>query len=330
VVAAGAALRFLAGFLGEAPPPLVAREPLPMPPPLAADLWRPPGGRPGAPLVLVHGLAPEGKDDPRLGRAAALLARGGFAVAVPDLPAMRAERLRPGDARAVTAALEVLARHPAARPEPATLVAVSVGLAPAMLAARAPAPPVRLLLALGGHAEGRELVRYFTTGVTGFGPVAVRAPVRPELGPAFLARNLDLVEDPADRAAVEAALAGRPLAADPRPAARAVVAVLENRDPARVDALLARLPPATQELLDAVSPVRYLPRLRARLLLVHGRQDPAVPYTESLRLHAGSRPGGSRLVLVDVIGHVEGQPLTPGAARDLLGLWSVAYELFRG
>src|SRR4030095_12875228 len=49
------------------------------------------------PLVLVHGYSPEGKDDPRVRHAAALLARAGFDVAVPTIPGLTRRRLRPHD-----------------------------------------------------------------------------------------------------------------------------------------------------------------------------------------------------------------------------------------
>ncbi|MFQ5946271.1 MAG: hypothetical protein ACE5NC_08485, partial [Anaerolineae bacterium] len=62
-----------------------------------ADLYRPVRSLAPTPLVLVHGLTPYGKDDPELRRAARLLARAGFAVAVPTLPELTRLRLRPGD-----------------------------------------------------------------------------------------------------------------------------------------------------------------------------------------------------------------------------------------
>src|SRR5262245_17797340 len=110
-------LRFLVEFLtaGEhpwwsrvTPPPVVARLGEPSTPDAAAaDLWHPGGpsqGRwPG--LVLIHGLTPEGKRDARLTWTADRLARAGFAVAVPDLTALRTERLRPDDARIVRDAI---------------------------------------------------------------------------------------------------------------------------------------------------------------------------------------------------------------------------------
>jgi fermentation-respiration switch protein FrsA (DUF1100 family) len=89
------------------------------------------------------------------------------------------------------------------------------------------------------------------------------------------------------------------------------------------------LPLETRQLLDLLSPVRHLGQGSARLLLVHGRDDPAIPFSESLRL-AAAAPGRARLVLVGLIGHVEGQAPAWHRLTDLLRLWSVSYELLAG
>lgn len=336
--AAVTAARFLAEFLTEGRRPWLSsvtpapsRETLTLAPAGRADLWRPGAPPPHRGLVLVHGLTPEGKDDPRLAWAARLLARAGLAVLVPDLPAMRSQRLRPDDAAVVAAAIARLAADPRIHPGGLAVVAVSVGTAPALAAAgeAAAARHVRLVVALGGYADARELVRYFTTGHYAFGGVSGRVRHDPALAKAFVAANLDLVRDPADRAAVAAALAGRPLPPSAGREVRAVLAVLGNRDPARVDALLAELPPETRVLLDALSPARHVRRVPGRLLLVHGRGDPAIPHTESLRLAAAADPARTRLVLVDLLAHVEGRTPAWRQAWELLRLTGVAYELFR-
>ena len=83
------------------------------------------------------------------------------------------------------------------------------------------------------------------------------------------------------------------------------------------------------ELLETLSPARHLERGRARLLLVHGRDDPAIPFSESVRL-AAAAPDRSRLVLVGLISHVEGQAPAWHRLADLMRLWSVCYELLAG
>jgi fermentation-respiration switch protein FrsA (DUF1100 family) len=140
---------------------------------------------------------------------------------------------------------------------------------------------------------------------------------------------VDLLPDPRDRAALAEALRGREPAAEAGPGVAAVLALLRNRDPARVDTLLQALPDGTQALLDLLSPARHLGRSEARLLLVHGRHDPAIPFTETLRL-AAATPERARPVLVDLIGHVEGQAPVGRRLAELLGLWSVCYELLAG
>ena len=72
------------------------REPLSVPG-AAVDRWVGPAFA-HTPLILVHGYSPEGKDDPRVQQAAALLARAGFDVAVPTIPGLTRGRLRPEDA----------------------------------------------------------------------------------------------------------------------------------------------------------------------------------------------------------------------------------------
>ncbi|HEV8311060.1 MAG TPA: hypothetical protein VGW35_25640 [Methylomirabilota bacterium] len=338
VGAAGTAVRFLAEFLTDGARPWLSdtteaprREPLVLAPGVVGDLWRPARRPPHHGLVLVHGLTPEGKDDRRLGQAAGLLARAGLAVLVPDLPAMRRQRLHPGDTPVVAAAIARLAAEPGLRGDRLAVVGISVGIQPALAAAAEPAaaPRVRLVVSLGGYADARELVRYFTTGVYAYQGRSGRAGFDPTLARAFIALNLDLVRDPTDRALVEAALAGQPLPPSAGPEARAVVALLDNRDPARVDGLLAALPAETQALLDALSPARYVRRVAARLVLVHGRDDPAIPYTESLRLMAAADPARTRLILVDLVAHVEGRPPAWRQAWELAKLWTVVYELLR-
>src|SRR5215470_17748682 len=79
-------------------------------------------------LVLVHGLSPQGKDEPRLREAAALLARAGWAVAVPTVEGLTVLRLRPEDAGAVSATICALRRAGYQR---VAVLGISLGAGPA-------------------------------------------------------------------------------------------------------------------------------------------------------------------------------------------------------
>jgi len=142
------------------------RRPLPLPG-VAADRYVGVGLRGPRPLVLAHGLAPEGKDDPRVREAAGLLARAGFDVAVPTIPGLTRGRLRPEDVEPVVAAL-------AARAGPAVVLGVSVGAGPALLAAADSRvrDRVGVAVSLGGYASALEVLRFWLTGAYAYGDVA--------------------------------------------------------------------------------------------------------------------------------------------------------------
>jgi pimeloyl-ACP methyl ester carboxylesterase len=299
VRALGIATLFLLEFLSNgALTPLTALTPAPLEGSLAPtiDRYRPSGFIAGPPLVLVHGLAPAGKDEPRLREAARLLARAGFDVAVPTIPGLTRGRLRPDDAAPVVAAI-------AARPGRARVLGVSVGAGPAFLAAAEPSvrDRVGLVLALGGYASARELVRFHLTGEYGWEGTQGRVAPDPSLTRAFIDANAELA-DPALRDA------------------------LATGDAAPVNAAMAALPAATHELMARLSPERVASHVRAPIVLVHGRADPAVPYTESLRLRA-ARPEQTRVVLIGAIGHVEGAPAGWAEIADGLRLLGVVYAL---
>ncbi len=269
----------------------------------AVDRWAPRTPLPATPLVLVHGLAPAGKDDPRVRAAAALLARAGFEVAVPTIPGLTRGRLRPDDVAPVVRTL-------AAQPAPAVLLGVSVGAGPALLAAADAGvrDRVRAVLCLGGYASATELLRFYLTGDFAFDGVRGRVDHDPDTVRAFVDANADLVDD-ATRAAVAAG------------------------DRAQIGRLLDAPPPALRALLDDLSPERVVGAIHGRVVLVHGRSDRAVPYTETLRL-AAARRAPTTVAIVGVLDHVEGASAGAGATwrtvRDFTTLVSIMYGIAAG
>jgi fermentation-respiration switch protein FrsA (DUF1100 family) len=268
-------------------------------PPVPIDLYARSSFARARALVLVHGLSARGKDDARLRAAAALIARLGFAVAVPTVEGLTAFRLRPDDSLAVVSAIRALER---VERGPAAILGVSVGAAPALLAAADPrvASSVSCVLALGGYASAVELLRYTLTGAYRFEASSGRRSVDERAIALFARANVELVD-----------AAGRRL--------------VDNRDPEAVDRLVAALPGETRRLLAELSPARAIDRLRAPLFLIHGRDDPAVPFTESLRLARAAREAGRRVrvVIVGSLGHVE--PEHRAGLGDVVRLWGAFY-----
>ena len=276
----GAASAFLVEFSGGPWRPLSALTAPPIETPrdlpgVVADRFVPHRLAPPTPLILVPGVTPAGKDDPRARAAARLLARAGFDVTLPTIPGLTTGRLRTDDVAPIVAAL-------AAADGPSVVIAVSIGSGPALVAAADPRvrERVSLIVTLGGYASAPDLVRFYLSGDYAYGNERGHRRHAPELVRRFVEANADLLEDAAH----------------------------------------------LHEVLDTLSPVRIASRIAAPLIVVHGRDDVVVPFTESLRL-ADARPSGTRLVLVDVLGHV-------GAAADggldwraVARLWQVAYRL---
>lgn len=312
---------------------------------LEADLYRPLDRPALASLVLVPGATPEGRDDARVVEFARRLTTARFVVLVPEIANIRALRIGPEDADAIADAIVHAARLDPARPRvrdgaadakvigerPAGLIAVSYAAGPAMLAAIRPTVDDRVgfILLIGPYHDSTAAVTFVTTG-------AYRLPGESDwqrLAPntrapwAFMLSNAEAVGD-AEDAAILTAIAQRrledpsasiaDLSPDLGPAGRSVLTLVENRDPERVPALLSALPDGVRARLAALDLARRdLSAIDAPVLLMHGRDDAVIPYTESLALRDALPPGQGELFLLDAFAHVDLG--TPGT-RDTLTL----------
>ena len=302
----------------------------------AGDLYVPPGAAARIGLVLVPGLAPEGRDDARVVALATALARRNFAVLVPELPGFRAQRVSAADSVPIAASV----RHLRDGRPVVGVAAISYAVGPAVLATLTPDPAARadFVVAIGGYFDAQEVTTFFTTGYFRDGRDAPWQHATPnEFGKwVFVAANAERLDDGGDRSSLSA-IARRKLAdlkadiADLTPGlgaeGRAVMALLANSDPDRVPALLQALPPAIRADLDGLDLRRRdLSQSRARFIIVHGRDDAIIPYTESLALSAALPDGQVELELLDSFAHAS---LGPGGLIDAVRLWRSAYALMR-
>jgi len=303
---------------------------------LPADRYLPADRPAVATLVLLHGLTPAGRREPRLARFAQTLARAGFTVLVPELPGMKSLAVGTEDVRDIGAAL----RHALdGRPDPCHAVgelAVSFAVGPALIAALEPGirDGLAFVVAVGGYHDLGAAITYATTG---FDPLAGHRGTPPAAEGRWwlLQSQTARLSHPEDRALL-IALARRRLA-DPDaavgdltdrlgPEGRALHALAANRDPQRVPGLIAALPEAVRRQLEALDLARRdLSPLRARLLLIHGTGDTAIPASHSRALRA--RLGGDRALLFEADGlqHVD---VAPGLA-DAWQLWRAIDQLLK-
>jgi hypothetical protein len=305
---------------------------------LLGDLYWPGDGAAAA-IVLVPGAARLGKDDPRLVAFASTVARARFAVLVPEIANLRTQRLSSEDARPVEAAIRYLAGCLEPRQAPSIgLAAISYAAGPALLAALAPTTADRIGFAfvIGGYYDVEAVLTFFTTGYFRDGPDGVWRHREPNAYGKwmFVRANAARLASPADRAALDEIATRKlddlgagitDLRARLGPEGRAVMTLLDNRDPERVPALMAALPAPIRADLRALDLERLdFSGLPFDLILVHGRDDPIIPSTESEALAAAAPADKVSLYLVDHLAHVE---LSPAGLLDGFELWQAIYRI---
>jgi hypothetical protein len=285
----------------------------------SGDLYLPGDGMPQAGIVLVPGSVPEGKDHERLVAFAKTFARARFAVLTPELSGYRDLKMHPAHVRELADALRYLAsREDLAHGGRVGFGAFSYAVGPAVLAALEDDinARVRFILGVGGYHDLRVAIRFFTTGY--FEEDGAPRRLEPsEYGKLVLARSLaDHLREPMDRALI-AAMVDAKLADPTADLARlserlglegaSVYRLLTNTDPHATPALLQALPDGARATIGALTLAgKDLGRLEARLILVHGRNDPLIPFTETLALaHAVPSSQAQTFVINRIVGHVD-------------------------
>ncbi len=289
----------------------------------AGDLYVPgEQGEPGrAGMVLVPGVARKGKDNPRLVAFATTLARARFTVLVPDLPRLRELRVGPEDAVPIAAAARYLEGRMAGRGG-VGMTAISYAVGPALLALFEPGmvEKVDLVLAIGGYYDMTAVITFITTGyyrdeesgawrhrrANEYGKWAF---LRGNAGRLDSAADGDVLVQMAERKLDHSGAYVDDLVARLGPEGRSVHALLVNHNPERVAALMAALPPRIAKDITALDLARRdLALLGVRFVLVHGRDDPIIPETESMALTRALGPGRGELFVLDSLDHVDPRP----------------------
>ena len=268
-----------------------------------AELWLPswasPDRRAGA-MLLVFGVNNLGRNHPVIQRVAEGLARTGVAVLVPDSRTLLAGRLEVGEIDGVVRAFELLAARPEVDRERIGIVGFSVGGSLAILAARDGriAPEVRWVNAFGAFADAGSYLasvsaHAYTSPDDGRAAAWTPSPLAREV---YLRFVLDQVADAGDRAALEDAFGegirdGGRVSPDPglrgrlaTDAGRAAHDLLTAGSLDEARAAEATLPADSVAFMGAISPVRHLEGLTARVHLMHETEDPHVPFVESRTL----------------------------------------------
>ena len=300
---------------------------------IRADLYRPGNAR--AAVLIVHGLSSAGNRHPELVRLARLFARHGFIVMAPRFDGLAAFRLSGREIDEIKATLAELRR----RSGVVAVAGFSFGAGPALVAA-ADTEGLAWVGSFGGYADLRNVIVYLTTGVHTFQHHRHAGRVEEYNRWKLAALLTPFVEDERDRERL-ALIASRRLA-NPSSDIGALAAALGPSGRLVMDLVLSRREDLTRELLDRLSPVAraelarlspvdVLPRLRTRLLIVHGADDDSIPFTESLRLAEAAGPA-ARVVVLQTFHHTGPARVWSSLHRraaDTAALLLLVDEMFR-
>ena len=311
----------------------------------SADFYRT-AAEPRAALLLVPGLAPDGKDDRRLVDLAVILARARFAVLVPDIASLRAQQVSAENIRQIADALGYLATSDGLidetikAPRPLGIAAISYSVGPALLATLQSglAGRVDFMVEIGGYYDVEAVVTYFTTGYYRDAADAPWTKGTPnEYGKwLFVGANSDAIMDMRDRITLRAIAARRmadngadigDLVALLGPEGRSVQALLANEDPNAAEGLIANLPSKLHDNLGALNLRGHsLAGAPRDIILIHGRDDRIIPVSESIGLAAALPAERGHLYVVEHLAHAD---LEPGDWGDVFTLWQATYRLLR-
>jgi pimeloyl-ACP methyl ester carboxylesterase len=279
--------------------------------------------RGGPPVVLVPGATPQGLDDRRVINLAVALARTHRSVFLPDLE-LYDEELTHRDIDRIIRATAAITEE--SRTGAAIVVGISYGGSLAIIAAADPAirEEIPTVGVFGAYADLVGILQAITTGVSLVGGEEIPWDGHPDAEEVLHERVVELLP-PDQRESLREALEGDRDPETLSDAAAALLALLENTDPARTYDLYEELPRDMRDEIAELSPVSALDQLEADLLVLHAVDDTLVPYGEALRF-VEHHPE-TRLYPLETFGHVGAEESSPGwirSARDLLRLWRFA------
>jgi pimeloyl-ACP methyl ester carboxylesterase len=284
------------------------------------DLYGPiVGDAPG--IVIIHGAAPKGKDDPRLVRLARSLARAGRTVFVPQL-ILAEEELDESDIDRI--ADSVIGLSERLEGEKVSLFGISYGGSFALIATAREevAEKVEQLSMFGAYYDLVGLVQAIAGGVSLVGDEEIGWEPHPRAQEVLHEVATNLVV-PASRDRLRRALDGDFPPAELPPAARRVYDFVTTDDPHATFRIAGELPKRARTKIERFSPAYHSQDITVPIIAMHSVDDPVTPYGESKRLaHHLTQTRLYTVALfqhVDFIGGENGSPIS--AARDLITAW---------
>lgn len=280
--------------------------------PIRARIYSPAKDANAPGLVFVHGLNHQGIDEIKMRRFATWKAASGIRVLTPDMPELRAYRIKSSSIDIMGESARWFAQQTG---HPVTLMGVSFAGGMALMAAARPAyaSSVKTVLVVGGYDDLARLAHFYVTGneprpdgsIETAQPNHFGAPLLEYMALAYLV--------PAeDRAAIEPVLSD--VLFDGHPLTPEMESTLSSTQRSELEYLLAH-PPGRSRLLQlakqdaaelaSVSPHGHLADLSAHVFVLHGLDDNYIPSAEAEWTAHDLPPGKLDAILITpIISHI--------------------------
>ena len=257
-----------------------------------ADLYVPAGGGAHPAVVLFFGVIPAGPDDPRIVNLARGLARSNMVVLIPWSDLMTASyRLDPGAVDLLVGAFRYLEGHPTVNAARIGLGGFCVGASFAALAAQDKRIRDRVAYVnfFGGYYDARDLLVAIASHTRSYGGVSEPWEPRDDTRKVFTVHLIEALPDVTEREALTQVFLddGPNTEVDPASLSeqgRVVHRLLSGVNREEASALLDSLPTDFLEDLERISPSTLIATLETPVLIMHDREDTAVPAAESRRM----------------------------------------------
>ena len=305
-----------------------------------ADVYFPSSQGKHSAVLLFLGVNPAGRDDPRVVGLAEGFARSGVVVMIPWSDNMTQRRVTVDDVDNLVRAFQYMLTLDAVDPQRAGMGGFCIGASFAAVAAQDSRirDQVKFVNFFGGYFDARDLVVSVVSS-TRFNDGQQEAWSPDRLSAQVV--SLHLVEGVPDadertllyRVFIEKnAVLDEPVVAALSPAAKVVYELLSGPDLARARTLVDSLPASALATLEAISPISNIQNLKARVLIMHDKEDTLVPSEESRRF-ADALPAESNTYYTEfsLFQHLDPtRPVSPPIyVKELWKLYLHMYNVLR-